>query len=162
MRAGSSTLHLLGSTIVDTGSSGRSTLNIPCGWFFLRLLLELTVTQKDDFATHGIQFTAQHFIQPGWFKLYLDEQQVSYLQSLPTLVSLLPVKKHVQPNFSELQGENSFLVQATEDWNPTPPIIAQKTGRELYTVRGASAEEIFRDPKVASVSKRPKIVLHGD
>lgn len=162
MRPGSSTLHVFGSTIVDSGSFGRSTLDVPSGWFFLRILLELTATQKSDIESHGVQFTANHLVQPGWFKLYLDEQQVSYLQSIPTLVSLLPVKKYIQPNFAELQSETSFLVQAADDWHPAAPVVAQKTGRELYVVRGASAQEIFRDPKVSSVSKHPKIVLHGN
>jgi hypothetical protein len=160
MRAGSRTLHIPGATINDDGSSGRTPLDISPGWFFLRLLVELTATHKSDLGAHGIVFTAQRLLQPGWFKVYLNEEQVTYLRSLSTVISIFPIKKYVQPNFAELQGQTSFSVQATDDWSPAPPISAKKVATELFAVHGASAEVIYSDPKVASIQKHPKIVLH--
>jgi hypothetical protein len=162
MRAGSRSLHLHGITIVDDGVSGRATLSTSPGWFFLRLLVQIASHQKDDLASHGVVFTPQRLIQPGWFKVYLNDEQLAYLRSHSDLVSLLPVKQHVHPNFAELQGAASFSVQAADDWSPAAPIAARRIGTELFVVRGASAEEIWSDPHVASITRSPKVHLHGD
>jgi hypothetical protein len=162
MRAGSRTLHILGTTIVDDGVSNRGALSLSPGWFFIRLLVQLATHQKEDLASHGVFFTSQRFIQPGWFKIYLNEEQVAYLRSQSDTVSLLPVKQYVHPNFAELQGESSFSVQAADDWSPAAPIVAKKIGTEVFMVKGASAEEIWSDPRVASISRSPKVQLHGE
>jgi hypothetical protein len=94
MRAGSRSLHFFGATTVDAGSSA--------GCFFHRLLIELSTHQKDDLASHGVLFTPQRLVRPGWFKVYLTGEELAYLRSQCDVVSLLPVKKHSSPNFAEL------------------------------------------------------------
>jgi hypothetical protein len=159
-RAGVQTLHLVGKAIVDDGNSSRAPPSITSGWFFLRILVELDALQIADFAdNHGIVFTTVGFIQPGWFKLYFNEKQVDYLRTKSNLVALLSVKQHIAPDFEDLRNETSFSVQAVDDWNPDPPIKAQRFGRELFIVSGGTAEEIWSDPKVASISKEPNFSI---
>jgi hypothetical protein len=99
-------------------------------------------------------------VQPGWFKVYLSEQQLNHLRTIPDQISVIPVKPHVKPNFVDLAGESSFIVEAANDWQPSPPIRATRRYAELYSVTGATAEELFADPKVVSVRKKPSLVLH--
>jgi hypothetical protein len=85
---------------------------------------------------------------------------VAYIQAHPGMLGLFDWKANVTPNFDELDGADSWLVQACEDWNPQPPIrIKGKAGPGRYTVTGASPREIYADRHVYSISKHPKIVL---
>jgi hypothetical protein len=154
MRAGSASLNIHGVTISGPGVSGQGA---GFGWFFIRLLVELNANQVSNFADTGhIVFKPENLIQNGWFKLYLDQQQYAFLNSQSNLVALYPVKQYVKPNFEELKGLSEYQVEATEDWQPKPPIEARKSQRGFYLVKGASPAEIFEDPKVVSVSKPPK------
>jgi hypothetical protein len=74
--------------------------------------------------------------------------------------SLFSLKEHIRPDFSDMNGEKSYLVQACEDWQPAPPMVIKKRISEgMYVVEGASASEIYDDPHVGSVSKHPKVRL---
>jgi hypothetical protein len=75
-------------------------------------------------------------------------------------VNLIPCKDHIKPDPNELQGVTTFRVEASEDWNPESPVEARKASRTSYTVKGASWEHIWEDPRVVSISKPPHIVLH--
>jgi hypothetical protein len=154
VRAGANTLHLLGKSIIDDGGSSRASSNVTSGWFFLRVLAPLEALQVADFAdNHGIVFSSNRLIQPGWFKIYLNERQVSYARTKPDLIALLSVKQHISPDFGELHGQASFSVQAVEDWSPEPPIVAKKVGIEQFVVSGGTPEEIWSDPRVASITR---------
>jgi hypothetical protein len=51
------------------------------------------------------------------------------------------------------------MVQAADDWQPEQPIQAKKAYKEMFTVTGATAEQIFADPRVVSVEKKPQMRL---
>jgi hypothetical protein len=162
VRAGARSCRLGGVSIVDVARGNRVPSGTTFGWFLLRIVVNLNAAQFNDLKDkHGIPFTSTHMVQPGWFKVYLNEQQLSYLRTIHDQISVIPVKPHVQPNFADLAGESSFLVEAADDWQPSPPIRARRTYAELYLVSGATAEELFADPKVVSVRKRPKLVFHS-
>jgi hypothetical protein len=96
------------------------------GWFLLRIVVNLNAMQFSDLKDkHDIPFTSTHMVQTGWFKVYLNEQQLNYLRTIPDQISVIAVKPRVQPNFTDLAGESSFLVEAADDWQPSPPIRAR-------------------------------------
>jgi hypothetical protein len=153
--------RLGGVSIVDDGHTNRIPAGTSFGWFLLRVVVKLNAMQVADLAdNHGITLQADHMIQPGWFKVYLKERQLAHVRGVPELLSAIPVKVHVKPDFAELAGETEFVVQAADDWQPQPPVQARKTYKEMFTVSGATAEQIFADPKVVSVGKKPHIRLH--
>lgn len=156
MRPGASTLHLLGKEIVDDGGSSRAPPDIGYGWFFIRLLDKLDPDQIADLGdNYGIAFSQNRFIQPGWFKLFLDVRQVAYLRTKPGLVALISVKQHITPDFERLRSQTSFTVQATDDWQPPRPIEAKRISPELFLVSGAGPDRIYAIPEVASVTRTP-------
>jgi hypothetical protein len=159
VKPGSRTLHVSGVNITANGSSVQSEEG-RFGWFFLRIVAELQPEDIARFANDGkIVFKPESLIQNGWFKMYLDELQLAFARSQSTLIALFPVKRYVQPNFSELEGVSGFLVEASEDWQPDPPIQAKKSYKWHYVVKGVSPQELMKDPKVAFVRKLPKMRL---
>jgi hypothetical protein len=160
VRPGERACRVGGASIVDDGQTNRIPAGTSFGWFFLRVVVKLGAMQVADLAdNHGITFQADHMIQPGWFKVYLNGRQLAHIRSVPELLAAIPVKAHVMPKFAELAGETEFMVQAADHWQPQPPIAARKAYKEMFTVTGATAEEIFADPMVVSVEKKPQIRL---
>jgi hypothetical protein len=155
LRTGSLTLQLHGVTIQDD-TRFPDQLNMTFGWFYLHLLQPLEQDQVKSFAENGkIVFKPQNLIQNGWFKFYLDETQFAFARSQSQLLNLIPCKDHIKPDPKELEGLTTFRVDASEDWNPQPPIEARKAFKGSYTVKGASWEVLWEDPRVVSITKPP-------
>jgi hypothetical protein len=160
LRTGSRTLQLHGITIPDD-SRFPDQLNMTHGWFYLHLLQPLDNEQVKNFADNGkIVFKPENLIQNGWFKLYLGEGQFAFARGQSHFVNLIPCKDHIKPDPNELQGVTAFRVEASEDWTPQAPIQARKAFKTWYSVKGASWEHIWEDPRVVSIGKPPRMVLH--
>jgi hypothetical protein len=150
-----------GVSIVDDGQTNQIPAGTSFGWFLLRVVVKLNAMQVADLGdNHGITFEPDHMVQPGWFKVFLNERQLSHVRRVPELLSAIPVKVHVKPDFAALAGENEFMVQAVEDWQPQPPVQVRQVQKDMFTVTGATAEQIFADPMVVSVEKKSQAPLH--
>ena len=159
MRAGAPNLNARTYSCVDNEST-KAPLSTKFGWFLVRILQEISKEQIADIRdNHGIEFKSIEMIQPGWFKKFLDEDQVTYIRST-RLFSLIPVKNHDIPDFSKLKNQPELMVFATDEWHPNPPAaIKSKSMLGAYVVTGASAEQLFQDPYVCKIDIVPKVRL---
>ncbi|OHT17508.1 hypothetical protein TRFO_02548 [Tritrichomonas foetus] len=157
MREGPASIHIRDFTVTDIPNA-RAPLGLTFGWFFIRIL---TTMPKDVVSVmksnYGIEFRSCDMIQTGWFKMYLNESQVSYARSSKYL-SLIPVKKYDKPNFKELKGQKQVLVAATKDWTPKGNgRVVSSMFEGLYVVEDADVNELFEDPRVVQIQKVPKV-----
>ena len=157
MRAGSASLMLNGISVMDTPQA-RCPLGLTMGWFFVRILISMPKEVVSDLRTfHGIEFRSQDMLQPGWFKIYLNESQLAYAKKSQYL-SLIPVKNYDIPDYKELKKEKSLLVHAVSDWVPSPPAkIVSRMFDGIFVVEGATAEELFEDQRVVKIQKVPVV-----
>jgi hypothetical protein len=69
------------------------------------------------------------------------------------------VKPYVTLDYDELEGLTQFVVEASDDWKPEPPISARRISGGHYTVSGATPAELMEDPRVIFVRKPMKARL---
>lgn len=148
MKVGSKSINIRNFTISDNEES-RAPQSMKMGWFYLRVINQITPSELSNLC---IKFNTNDMIQNGWYKKFLNEEQLVCVKKLNKF-SLFPVKNYQKPDFSSLNKKTHLRVTATEDWKPDPPAVAKKEAGGIFLVTGQTAEKLFEDPHVCQVDE---------
>lgn len=148
MKVGSKSINIRNFTINDD-EKYRAPPSMKMGWFYLRVAQQITPSELGNL---GITFSTNDVVQNGWYKKFLNEEQLTRVRNLNKF-SLFPVKNYQKPNFASLNKNAQLRVTATEDWVPSPPAVAKKESGGIFYVSGQTAEKLFEDPRVCLVEE---------
>ncbi|KAK8894978.1 hypothetical protein M9Y10_023420 [Tritrichomonas musculus] len=148
MKAGYKSINIRDFTITDDEES-RAPKSMEIGWFYIRVVDDIT---QEELSKLGVTFYPADMIQKGWFKKFLNKDQVDRIRRLNKF-ALFPVKNYQKPDFIKLNQNSQLRVVATDDWMPDPPVEFRKEANGIYTVTGQTAEKLFEDPRVCAVGE---------
>lgn len=148
MKVGSKSINIRNFTVNDDERS-QAPQSMKMGWFYLRVAQQIT---PSELGSLGFSFSSSDIVQNGWYKKFLNEEQVERVRKLNKF-SLIPAKNYQKPNFASLREKPRLRVIATEDWVPTPPATAKRESGGVFIVTGQTAEKIYEDPRVCFVGE---------
>lgn len=162
MDPGASVLNARSFTIKSSGKTSNLR-SLSAGWFFVRVLVTISSAQLDELRNdYHFEFKPSQFIQKGWFRMYIDENQMQYLQSHSDLFELFPAKQYNPTAASILKsGGGVFMVEAIPGWTPQPDAgkIQSRMTENLYNVETNDPQKLAQDPAVYKIDEKPQMRL---
>lgn len=124
------------------------------GWYIVNLLFPLTSFQTFDFLSQNhIKLNSKDMIQSGWYRIYLNEEQISFLLK-NRLASLYPIIREK----TILSESDLYLVYASSDFRP-PTNQYSQIDENLFILSNISS--IRNDPRILKISPHSRPILEN-
>lgn len=124
------------------------------GWYLINILFSLSSSQYfDSFKCHGLFFESQYMIQPGWYRMYLTSQQVSFLHQEKNNFTIFSIIREK----SILTASEKYLVYASSDFDP--PTQYHKMDDNIYIMSDIS--QIKNNPHVLKIQPHTSPTLEN-
>lgn len=143
------------STVIK---STRKLQSVNPGWFYIRFLTMVNSSYLNSFKDLDIYLNLSNRMETGWYKYYLNANQVDVMNKNQNL-KLYPVKKTVHNirSLHEHIEHQKYLVETTPDFvaEHNQYKITQ-LARSFYIFSGnVNLQEVYNDDRVASIRKFP-------
>ena len=144
------------------GKSIKGSITSPM-WFLVQVLIAIhSKLEQDLILNHNIRFQSDYMIQTGWYQLYLNEQQVSYLteKGIARIYPIQSKEKYFKKNIQSQEKIGDYIVRSIPNWQTEIEIHSQIT-EDIYIVRNVSKRTLMNDPQVLSAHKMSEINLRN-
>lgn len=133
-------------------SSQRHPKSFASHWFLIQVISSVI-----DLYTFGhseqIYFSSENMVSNGWFKMYLNQNQVKFLED-STYFSLYLIESKNEFLIKKSNEQTKFFVHASKDWKPPSGIqILSKISDTIFYVENLEIynDEIKNDLRVLKI-----------
>lgn len=136
--------------------SSRSPLSFSSHWFLIQILTSIANLSTYG-NSHQIYFSSANMVANGWFKMYLNHEQLLFLKN-SNYFELYPIENvHKTSLLNSLQNEDCY-VYASNDWEPpTGAHIVSRVTDTLFRVKNLTIDEsIKHDQRILTIKSLPR------
>ena len=144
-------LNYLKLTPYSITSNSKQPMVLTSHWFLIRILTSII-----NLTTYGnslnIHFTSDNMVANGWFKMYLNQEQLRFLKNSNDF-ELYPIEDTRKISLlKSLQNENCY-VYACPDWEPpTGAQIISRVSDTLFRVKNLTIDDaVSKDPRILTI-----------
>ena len=121
-------------------------------WFLIQVISSII-----DISTFGnsknIHFSTENMVSNGWFRMYLNHDQVQFLKD-STYFELYPIEMKHKISTRQTAERGDYFVHASSDW--TPPegaTILTRVSDTIFYVRNLLIDQnVMNDPRVLQIN----------